>query len=121
MASTANMASQLRTHFNKAKKEVYDKEELLQRRKQLENEMRQLEMRENHPAWQKLRYEVVDRSEMEAKKSQRILEDRERAREYKLELEKMNMRVQNQPTLFERQSVVRTIYFFLDYRCCSLQ
>ena len=63
-------------------------------------------MRENHPAWQKLRFEVVDHSEIEGKKSQRLLDAKERAREYKLELEKMRIRVESQPTLFERQSAV---------------
>ena len=71
--------------------------------------MRQIEMRENHPAWQRLRFEVVDHSEIEGKKSQRLLDAKERAREYKLELEKMRIRVESQPTLFERQSAVSLI------------
>merc|ERR1719225_2502297 len=66
--------------------------------------MRQIEMRENHPAWQKLRYETVDHSDIRAKKLQRIREARDQSREYNMELEKMMMRVQSQPTLFERQS-----------------
>ena len=36
----------------------------------------------------------------------------ERDFEYKMELQKMNLRVQNQPTLFERQSQVR---FLVNY------
>ena len=60
----------------------------------------QIDMRENHPAWRKLRNQNVDNSDLEAKKFQRILEARDQSREYKLELEKMMMRVQNQPTLF---------------------
>ena len=43
----------------------------LEKRKLLQNEMRQIEMRENHPAWQKLRYETVDHSDIEAKKLNR--------------------------------------------------
>lgn len=106
LASTTNTASHLRSTYNREKRKTYEKQELLEKRKQLENEMRQIEMRENHPAWQRLRFEVVDHSEIEAKKSQRSLEAKERSREYKLELEKMMTRVQNQPTLFERQSAV---------------
>ena len=55
LASTSNVTSALRSQFNKQKKEIYAKEELLQKRKQLQNEMRQIEMRENHPAWLKLK------------------------------------------------------------------
>ena len=86
------------------------KEELLEKRKQLVYEMRQIEMRENHPAWQRLRYEVGDHIDIEAKTSLRMSEAKERSREYKQELEKMNIRVQSQPTLFERQSAVSIFY-----------
>ena len=96
----------MRSVFNHEKKKIYDKKDLLEKRKLLANEMRQIEMRENNPAWQRLRFEVVDHSEIEAKKSQRLLEAKVRAREYKLDLEKMMIRVQSQPTLFERQSAV---------------
>ena len=104
--SSRNLTSTLRTHFNKKKQETYAKQELIEKRKLLQNEMRQIDMRENHPAWRKLRNQNVDHSDLEAKKFQRILEARDQSREYKLELEKMMMRVQNQPTLFERQSAV---------------
>ena len=106
LASSRNLTSTLRTHFNKKKQETYAKQELIEKRKLLQNEMRQIDMRENHPAWRKLRNQNVDHSDLEAKKFQRILEARDQSREYKLELEKMMMRVQNQPTLFERQSAV---------------
>ena len=106
LQSTTNTTSHLRRAFNAKKKQIYDKNEILEKRKVLTNEMRQIEMRENHPAWQRLRFEVVDHNEIEAKKSQRLLETKERARDYKLDLEKMMIRVQNQPTLFERQSAV---------------
>ena len=106
LQSTNNTTSHLRKAFNQKKKQIYDKNEILEKRKVLTNEMRQIEMRENHPAWQRLRFEVVDHNEIEAKKSQRLLETKERARDYKLDLEKMMIRVQNQPTLFERQSAV---------------
>ena len=106
LASSRNATSTLRSQHNRKKQEIYAKQELIERRKLLQNEMRQIEMRENHPAWQKLRHENVDHSNIQAKKLQRILEARDESREYKLELEKMMMRVQNQPTLFERQSAV---------------
>ena len=48
--------------------------------------------------------------DLEAKKSIRMSEEKERSREYKFELEKMMMRVQNQPTLFERQSAVSFLF-----------
>ena len=72
-----------------------------------------MEMRKNHPAWQKLRFstQVVDHG-IEAKKSQwRQMAD-ERELEYKMELQKMKMRVESQPTLFERQSQVITQFEF---------
>ena len=105
--STGNTASILRSRFNREKMEIYDKSELLEKRKQLESEMRQMEMRKNHPAWQKLRFsQVVDHDGIEAKKSQwKQLAD-ERALDYKMELQKMKVRVESQPTLFERQSQV---------------
>jgi len=106
LASSRNATSTLRSQHNRKKQEIYAKQELIERRKLLQNEMRQIEMRENHPAWQKLRHENVDHSNIQSKKLQRILEARDESREYKLELEKMMMRVQNQPTLFERQSAV---------------
>ena len=106
LASSRNATSTLRSQHNRKKQEIYAKQELIERRKLLQNEMRQIEMRENHPAWQKLRHGNVDHSNIQAKKLQRILEARDESREYKLELEKMMMRVQNQPTLFERQSAV---------------
>ena len=108
LATTQNLTCALRSQHIHRKKEIYDKEELVQKRKQLQIEMRQIEMRESHPAWQKLqKYQVVDHSDIEAKKSQRVSEAREMEDEYRMELEKMMIRVQNQPTLFERQSAVR--------------
>eukprot|EP00093_Oithona_nana_P008499 08499.XXX_169675_170379_1 [CDS] Oithona nana genome sequencing. len=67
--------------------------------------MRQMEMRKNHPAWQKLRFstQVVDHG-IEAKKSQWKQTADERELDYKMELQKMKIRVESQPTLFERQS-----------------
>ena len=106
LATSRNTTSTLRSQFNRKKQEIYAKQELLEKRKLLQNEMRQIEMRENHPAWQKLRYETVDHSDIRAKKLQRIREARDQSREYNMELEKMMMRVQSQPTLFERQSAV---------------
>ena len=104
--TTGNTASNLRARFNREKREIYDKSELLEKRKQLESEMRQMEMRKNNPAWQKLRFQVVDSHDLEAKKSQWKMMAEERDFEYRMELQKMKLRVQNQPTLFERQSQV---------------
>lgn len=117
LASTGNLTSSLRSEYNRQKKRIYDKEELLEKRKALQSEMRQIEMRENHPAWRKLHSgEVVDHSDIKAKKEARIIEANEQARQYKMDLEKMMMRVQNQPTLFERQSAVSNeIYFFISF------
>jgi hypothetical protein len=111
LTSTSNTASNLRTRHNYKKKETYDKNELIEKRKLLQKEMLQLEMREINPAWQKLRNEVVNYDEIEAKKSARMRDTDDRAREYKQDLEKMMIRVQNQPTLFERQSAVRVFIF----------
>ena len=71
LQSTTNTTAHLRKAFNVKKKQIYDKNEILEKRKVLTYEMRQIEMRENHPAWQRLRFEVVDHNEIEAKKSQR--------------------------------------------------
>ena len=110
LASTSNTTSILRLQHNLRKKKIYAKEELLEKRKQLENEMRQLDMRENHPAWLQMKGLVVDHSGIQAKTEERLLEAKEREREFKLELEKMMIRVQNQPTLFERQSAVKILF-----------
>ncbi len=114
LASTGNTASELRRQHNKNKAETFSKEELVERRKLLQTEMRQQELRENNPAWRKLRHEVVNYDEIEAKKLQRLREAEDMAREYKMSLEKMMVRVQNQPTLFERQSAVRAFDCSID-------
>ena len=57
-------------------------------------------------AWRDLHHELVDTDAIEAAKSARLLESKEREMEYKMELEKMMLRVQMQPTLFQRQSRV---------------
>ena len=105
--TTGNTASILRSRCNREKVEIYEKSELLEKRKQLDSEMRQMEMRKNHPAWQKLRFstQVVDHG-IEAKKSQWKQTADERELDYKMELQKMKIRVESQPTLFERQSQV---------------
>ena len=107
--TTGNTASILRSRCNREKVEIYEKSELLEKRKQLDSEMRQMEMRKNHPAWQKLRFstQVVDHG-IEAKKSQWKQTADERELDYKMELQKMKIRVESQPTLFERQSQVQT-------------
>ncbi len=107
LTSTGNTASELRRLHNKKKQELYTKEELLEQRKQLQSEMKRDELRENNPAWRKLKYVVVNYDEIEIKKAERMREAKDQAREYKMYLEKMMTRVQHQPTLFERQSTVR--------------
>ena len=49
---------------------------------------------------------MVDTNALEAAKAARMIEAKEREMEYKMELEKMMLRVQMQPTLFQRQSRV---------------
>ena len=61
-------------------------------------------------AWKELWREAVTSDDLETSKSVRAIEAKERELEYKMELEKMLMRVQQQPTLFQRQTrVIRSI------------
>ena len=58
-------------------------------------------------AWKELHREAAASDDLETLKSLRAIEAKERELEYKMELEKMMMRVQQQPTLFQRQTRVR--------------
>jgi hypothetical protein len=63
-------------------------------------------------AWKDLRRELVSTDDLEASKSARLLEAKEREMEYKMDLEKMMVRVQQQPTLFQRQTRVSLVLLF---------
>ena len=73
-------------------------------------ELRQMELRRTNPAWGQMNESIVDHSAIAERKEEREEAERERAREYRAELEKMKDRVLMGPTLFERQAKVSRIY-----------
>ena len=72
-------------------------------------ELRQMELRRTNPAWEQMHEDIVDPSAVSERKEERVEAERERAREYRAELEKMKDRVLMGPTLFERQAKVRRL------------
>ena len=72
-------------------------------------ELRQMELRRTNPAWEQMNESVVDHSAVSERKEERAEAERERAREYRAELDKMKDRVLMGPTLFERQAKVRLV------------
>ena len=80
----------------------------LQRKKQLENEEQEREERGrrrriNNPVWENIRNDL-DNTEIEQLTKERLEEEKLRMKNYKVELEEMMRRVENQPTLFQKQS-----------------
>ncbi|XP_059087886.1 protein FAM161B-like [Tigriopus californicus] len=97
-------ANDLRTRHNLRKLSKFEKQDRREAQKALELELRQREMRRNNPAWAQLQEDLVDCNEIERKKLERLAMERDRIEEYQWELEKMFQRVNEGPTLFERQA-----------------
>ena len=69
----------------------------------------------NNPGWDNIRNVGGDKSDVITELTRRrIEEERWRMDNYKLELERMITRVENQPTLFQKQSQVDKIAVILD-------
>ena len=107
LGGRSNTANDLRTAKNLAKVRGFETEQMQRERRQLELEMRQRRLRKTNPAWERMKEDLIDYEEIEARKRERIDMQRERSREYHMELEEMEARVLQGPTLFERQSKVR--------------
>ena len=65
-----------------------------------------MELRRTNPAWEQMKENLVDHASIAERKEERMEAERERAREYRAELDKMKERVLVGPTLFERQAKV---------------
>lgn len=101
LRSTGNHASMLRTSnarelLDRAKRSFRD-----QQRRDLEKELRQLELRKSNPVWSQVGQSLVLQSRLDEKKRQRMEHGRERELEYRLELDSINKRVKSRPTLFQ--------------------
>ena len=64
--------------------------------------------RVNNPVWENIKTEV-DNRQIEELTRARLEQEKLRMKNYKLELEEMMRRVENQPTLFQKQSQVTSL------------
>ena len=106
--STTNLTTKLRLEVMQERRlrEEYRKQK--EAREEQVREERERNRRKNNPVWENIQRDLGSshQTELERLKRERMEEDKRRMREYKVELEKMIKRVENQPTLFQKQSQV---------------
>ena len=118
--ATEKEADVLESSYNltaKLRMQMLEEKQLreIQKKKQIEEEDQEREERGrrrrlNNPVWENIRNDL-DNKEIELLTQERLEEEKVRLKNYKIELEEMMRRVENQPTLFQKQSQVRQLIF----------
>ena len=113
LESSYNLTTQLRMKLldenrHKQMKREFEKDKL---EKERDDRLRRRKL--NNPVWENIKTEKMNR-DPEQMKDEKIQEDKIRSKDYKLELIEMMARVENQPTLFQKQSQVKQFSFFIN-------
>ena len=100
-----NLTTQLRLRLIEERQMRQVQQNIISQKLEERREERARRRRLNNPVWDNLRH-GEDQSSVEEMTLRRLQEQRVRSKNYKLELEQMMRRVENQPTLFQKQSQV---------------
>ena len=109
-----NLTTQMRMKLIERRQMKKAERDILVEREDRRREERARRRRLNNPVWDNIRHDLDTRS-LEELTQRRLEEERIREKNYKLELEQMMRRVENQPTLFQKQSQVN-----FQYLLCTL-